>query len=161
MRLRGISTIEAANAYLPEFIAAHNYNFAVDRKNNIDMHRIDMPDKNTLDLIFSCQYTRTLSKQLEPSYDKKYFKIQITGNGYRLQNQKVTVCEDIDGRIFILSDGKELNFVKYEKQNCAPEIIDNKEIGKKVNTIVQRVKHAPTANHPWRQYKAVADRKSA
>ena len=161
MRLRGINTIDAANAYLPEFTAEHNHHFEVEPKNNIDMHRIDMPDKDTLDLIFSCQYTRTLSKQLEINYDKRSFKIQVSGNGYRLQNQKVTVCENINGQISILSDRKALNFIEYEKQNRAPEIIDSKGIEKKVNTIVQRIKHAPKANHPWKQYKAVADRKSA
>ena len=86
---------------------------------------------------------------------------QVSGNGYRLQNQKVAVCENINGKISILSDRKELNFVEHEKQNRAPEIIDSKGVEKKVNTIVQRIKHAPVANHPWRQYKAVADRKSA
>jgi len=161
MRLRGVNTIEDANAYIPEFIAAHNHRFEVEPKNNIDMHRTEMPDKATLDLIFSCQFTRTLSKQLEVNYDNRYFKIKVTGNGYRLQNKKVTICEDSNGKISILHAGKALNFVEHEKQKRAAEIIDSKGINKKVNTIVERVKHVPSANHPWRQYKAVADRKSA
>lgn len=161
MRLRGVSTIEAANAYLPEFMAAHNHRFEVVPKNNIDMHRADMPDKSTLDLIFSSQCTRTLSKQLELNYDSRCFKIQISGNGYRLQNKKVIVCEDDTGKISIIINGKVLNFIEHEKQKRAPEVIDSKGIEKKVNTIAKRVKHAPAANHPWRRYQAVADRKSA
>jgi len=161
MRLRGIDTIEAANAYLPEFMAAHNHRFEVEPKNNIDMHRVDIPNKDIMDLIFSYQSTRTLSKQLELNYDNRCFKIQVSNNGYRLQNKKVTICEDMNGKISILRDKKTLSFIEHEKQKRAPEVIDSKGIEKKVNAIAERIKHAPAANHPWRQYQAVTDRKSA
>ena len=39
LRLRGISTLEAANAYLPEFIAAYNERFAVVPRSSESAHR--------------------------------------------------------------------------------------------------------------------------
>jgi hypothetical protein len=39
MRLRGIDTIEAANAYTPEFIADFNTRFGKPSRNPKDMHR--------------------------------------------------------------------------------------------------------------------------
>ena len=51
MRLLGISDIEAANAYLPEFRQKHNTKFAVEPKSNNDAHVKLIGDEN-LDLIF-------------------------------------------------------------------------------------------------------------
>lgn len=160
MRLRNISTLADANAYLPEFISDHNKRFAVDPKNDLDAHRSAMPDANILNLIFSTQYERKLSKQLECSYKNRLFQIQEEGNGYRLQHQKVIVSTDMQGQINILFNGKRLAFKEFDKAQRAPEIIDAKKLEKKVDAVKTRVKQAPpSAGHPWRQYELNADKK--
>ena len=68
MRLCGISTIEAANAYLPEYIEKHNQRFAKEPACSVDAHRQGLPKDDVLHLIFSSQTTRKLSKNLELSY---------------------------------------------------------------------------------------------
>ena len=160
MRLRNISTIVEANAYLPAFIIDHNKRFAIAPKNDLDAHRSELPTANILNLIFSTQYERTLSKQLECSYEKRVFQIQGEGNGYRLQHKKIIVSTDMQGKINILCNGKTLAFKEFDKIQRTPEIIGSKGIEKKVDAIKVRVKQAPpSAGHPWRQYEQTADKK--
>jgi len=58
MRLLGINTIEAANAYLPTYIADHNKRFSVAAKSTVDAHRRELPEQKILDLILSHQEER-------------------------------------------------------------------------------------------------------
>jgi len=53
MRLRGISDIETANQFLPEFMADYNRRFAKPAKNDQDAHRKVLHDKREVELIFS------------------------------------------------------------------------------------------------------------
>ena len=160
MRLRGIETLEQANAYLPAFIADHNQRFAVEPRNNRDENRLELPDTETLDLIFSFQHERKLSKQLEVSYKNRVFQIQEVGHGYRLQHKNVTICENLQGEIQILSHGKKLNFKEHKKQQRAPEIVDSKGLEKKIDSLKERAKQAlPAASHPWRRYAVTEDKK--
>ena len=162
MRLRGIQTLEQANAYLPGFIADHNQRFAVEPRNNRDENRKELPDTETLDLIFSFQYERKLSKQLEVSYENRVFQVQEVGHGYRLRHKVVTICENMEGSIQILSGEKKLKFNEYKKQQRAPEIIDSKGLKKKIDLLKERAKKAPApVNHPWRRYAVTADKKLA
>lgn len=56
MRLRGISDIGGANAYLPEFMEDYNRRFAVTPANPTDVHRHAIPDEAALKLVFSQQH---------------------------------------------------------------------------------------------------------
>ena len=159
LRLRNISAIAEANAYLAEFICDHNQRFAIAPKNDLDAHRLVIPDDETLNVIFSIQEERTLSKQLECSYEKRQFQIQVEGNGYRLQHKKVIISTDMQGQITILLNGKSLAFNEFDKTQRAPEIIDAKALEKKINALCERVKRAPpSADHPWRQYELSRDK---
>ena len=68
LRLRGISSWEAGNAYLPEFMEdfpgltarTGNRRFAVSPRSQHDAHRLLLP-QDDLDQIFTWQETRTLS----------------------------------------------------------------------------------------------------
>jgi hypothetical protein len=59
LRLRGIATIDAANAFLPEFIAAFNRRFARPPQHPTAVWRRPPPD---LDLLLGCRYTRTVAR---------------------------------------------------------------------------------------------------
>jgi len=130
MRLRNISTIAEANAYLPEFILDHNTRFAVAPRNDLDAHRSEILEASIMNLIFSIQHERKLSKQLECSYEKRIFQIQGGGNGYRLQHKKIIVSTDMQGQINLLCNGKPLSFKEFDKAQRAPEIIDAKGLEK-------------------------------
>ena len=76
LRLLGINEIEAANAYLPTYLLEHNNRFAVEAHSKEDAHQKECPTNDVLDLIFSYQDDRTLSKNLELSYDNVIYQIQ-------------------------------------------------------------------------------------
>lgn len=59
LRVRGICTLAAANAFLPEFIATFNRRFGRPPQNPIPVWRRPPPD---LDLLLSCRYTRTVAR---------------------------------------------------------------------------------------------------
>lgn len=66
MRLKGISSIEAGNLYLEEYIEEHNRLFAVTANNPEDVHRPVTTED--LERAFCYKEERQLSKNLEISY---------------------------------------------------------------------------------------------
>jgi hypothetical protein len=152
MRLRGISTIEAANAYLPEFMMGWDKRFAVEPRSEVDVHRKDLPDSKTLNLIFSFQDDRKLSKNLEMSYDNIIYQIKTNKPGYGLRHATITVCKDLLGAITLVYKGHVLDYVCHKKQKRAPEIVGAKQLEGKLEQIK---KYIPGPDHPWRRYEKV------
>ena len=153
MRLLGISTIEAANAYLPTYMAAHNKRFSVAAKSTEDVHRMELPESKVLDLIFSYQEERKLTKNLEISYNNVIYQVKTKTKGYRLQHAKVTVCEDLNGVITILRQGKVLEHTRHDRAKKNADIVDAKQLDSKLDSVKNTAKkYIPPANHPWRHY---------
>lgn len=164
MRLLKINSIEAANFYLPEFIEQYNKKFAVEAKNSADAH-IKLVGNENLDLIFSFKENRTLSKNLELSYYNTIYQIKTKNSGYRLRHAKVTVYEDLEGKITIIYKGKKLNYSCYKKQQKTAQIVEAKALNNKIDSIEKKryvLPYKPVANHPWRQqYKVTPEPLSA
>jgi hypothetical protein len=99
LRLRNISDIEAANAFMPTFMADYNRRFAVVPSSAVNAHREALPTEEVMDFIFSFQETRRLSKNLELSYLNEIFQVNSTTPGYTLRGATVTVCQARDGSI--------------------------------------------------------------
>jgi transposase len=153
MRLRGISDIEAANAYLPTYMKAHNKCFAVEPKSDENAHRKELPTDEEMNLIFSYQDDRTLSKNLELSYENMIYQIKTNTKGYRLRHSIVTVCKDLNDVITLVCHRKILDYTCHSRAKRNAAIIDSKQIGAKVDSIRNNVKgHIPPANHPWRHF---------
>ena len=70
MRLRGINSLEAGNAYLPEFMG---------RLKPEDAHRAVLRDAAELDLIFCEHHRRKLTKNLTIRFECR--ECQVTGRG--------------------------------------------------------------------------------
>lgn len=149
MRLRKIDTMEEANNYALEFIEFWNKRFAVEPKSLVDAHRPNLLDSNKLDLIFSYQDKRILSKNLECSFDKTIYQIKTELKGYRLRHAKVTICKDTVGSVKIIYKGKILDYTCYKKQRHSGEIVNTKQLEKKILTAIKR--NTPSKKHPWRK----------
>jgi hypothetical protein len=153
LRLRKINTIEEANAYLPEFIQDYNRRFAVEAKSAIDVHRKNLPDNKMLNLIFSFQHVRKLSKNLETTYNNVIYQVKPKGIGYGLRHAAIKVCEDLFSVVTLLHKGSELAYVRQEKQRRSPEIIAAKQLDKKLEQVKKQMKkYVPGKDHPWRYY---------
>lgn len=153
MRLLGISDIETANAYLPTYMKEHNKRFAVESKSSENAHRKELPTDKEMNLIFSYQDARTLSKNLEFSYENMIYQIKTNTKGYRLRHSIVTVCKDLNDVITLVCHGKILDYTCHNRAKRNAAIIDSKQIGAKVDSIRNNVQgHIPPANHPWRHF---------
>ena len=150
LRLRNISDMETANAFLPTFMEDHNQRFAVEATNPTDAHRKALPEEQVLDLIFSHQSVRTISKNLEVSYHNRLYQIKTASKGYGLRHAKLTVCEASDGKVTLIYKHKTLDFDIFDKENRPSKIITSKEVNAKVDG--RSKGHQPKADHPWKRY---------
>jgi len=150
LRLAGINNIEDGNVFLPGYCKEHNRRFAVEPKSTVDVHRKEIPEKGILDLLFSFQEDRKISKNLEVSYRNMIYQIKTETRGYRLQQGTIKVCEDLTGVISLLYHGKKLDYTVINKsEKRRPEIVDAKQLSSKLETVKRTI---PKANHPWRHY---------
>ena len=151
LRLAGISDIESANKFLPGFTEKYNQKFSVEPKDPNDAHRQLQLSDAELNLIFSFQSMRRVSKNLELSYKNIVYQIQVVGQGYTLRHAKIRVCEDLTGTISLLYNNKKLDYKCYQKQKKVTEAVDSKTINQRVNEVIRK-QHKPSVNHPWRRY---------
>jgi transposase len=148
LRLREISTIEQANAFMADYRQDFNRRFAVQARSNHDAHRPLLFSDAELDLIFTLQQPRTLSKNLTLQYKRVIYQIQTARPSYALRQAQVTVCENAQGEITILYKGKSLNFSIFLKQQHQAQVLSSKELDPHLN----KKSHKPAPDHPWRQY---------
>lgn len=128
MRLRKISTIEEANAFLPSFIEQYNQQFSVAPENAEDAHRPLYHSPDSLRRVLSIHTERKLSKNLEFSLNRDIYQIITPGKGYRLRHKTITICEHIDGSKEVWDGESSLEFRMLERKLQTPAVIDTKEI---------------------------------
>ncbi len=135
MRLRGISSMEAGNVYVEEFMQAFNRKFSVVPKSPVNMHR-ELLSTHNLDDILCEKHTRMLSKQLSISYENTIYQIQTDRPTYAMRYAPVTVQKDIQGSIRIVYKGQSLSYAIVKQQPKA-EIVDSKHLNAAVDRISQ------------------------
>lgn len=155
LRLRGISDRDAANAFLPEFMADYNGRFAVAPQNPTDAHRPLLHSPEEIKLILSLHDTRTLSKNLCFQFKNREYQIQGQGKGYRLRGARVTLCVAFDGAVTVLYKGQTLSFrILAEGEQPIP-LDDEKSVHHGVEQAKQRQAarpaYKPAPDHPWRR----------
>jgi transposase len=139
LRLEGISSIEAANAFMPRFIEDYNARFAKEPRDPHDAHRALRPDED-LDLIFCWRELRKVTKALTLHYERKLYLLADTATNRRLIGKYIEVFQFPDGRVEIRVAGVSLPYSLYEKLGTIDQgaIVDNKRLGH-VLQIVQMV----------------------
>ena len=123
-----------------------NQRFAVVPADPRDAHR-PLRSTDDLDVIFTRQDTRTLSKNLTLQYNKVVYQIQTARPGYALRNARVTVYEQADGEIAIRYKGRLLEHTVFKRQQRQAELVSSKSLNNKL-----RKPTRPAADHPWRTY---------
>ncbi|HWU40570.1 MAG TPA: ISNCY family transposase, partial [Candidatus Acidoferrum sp.] len=141
LRLRGISDIPTANAFLPVFREDFNRRFAVAPRSTHDAHRPLLPGDD-LDRILSHQETRTLSKNLTVQFQRVIYQIHSDRPDYALRNAQVTCCETVQGQITIFYKNQSLPYTIYRKPPRQAAVVESKSLDH----------HLPAPNHPWRRY---------
>jgi hypothetical protein len=150
LRLAGISTIAAANAWLPGFIAGHNGRFGRDPANGKDLHR-PLSAEDDLDEVLAWREERTVTQNLTLHYDRMMLMLDPTPLTRGLVRKKVEVVNYPDGRFAVQFEGTELGFQMFDKiQTVQPgAIVDNKRL----SAVLEQVK-AQQAAYPAHQQRS-------
>jgi hypothetical protein len=98
LRLTGISTIEAANAFLPAFVQTHNARFAKPPARDRDLHR-PMAGMNDLDDILCWREKRSVSRQL--MVNRMKFMLRPDKISAAVAGKLVDIYDFPDGRLEI------------------------------------------------------------
>ncbi|UDM48898.1 ISNCY family transposase [Cupriavidus sp. MP-37] len=130
LRLRGISSLAAANAFAPHFIADFNARFAKVPRRDFDAHRRLRGDED-LERIFSWREWRKVSRSLTLQYDKLLYLLEDRPEHRRLVHRYLEVAEYPDGRIELWADGTSLPYTTYDRlsQIDRGAIVEHKRLG--------------------------------
>ena len=137
LRLARISTIEAANRFVEEWLPIYNRRFAVQPAQAADLHR-PRPAGCDLDRILCLKTTRCLRKDFTIAHQGGLYQIHDT-----VRAPHVLVEERIDGTMRITYHGRTLGF-----HAIASRPMKAAEAKK-----VHRPRHpvTPRPDHPWRK----------
>ena len=122
LRLVGISTVEAANAWLPGFVEDYNERFGRAPANAKDLHR-PLTEADDLDEILAWREERTVTRNLTLRYDRMMLLLDPTPFARELAGKKVEVVNYPDGRFAVRHEGVALPFRVFDKIRGAPGAI--------------------------------------
>lgn len=141
MRLCGIDTVAAGNAFLPAFIDDYNARFAKAPFDDRDIHR-PLAGHDDLDDSFAWKEERSVSVNLTLQYDQVLFILEPTGIARSLARKRVTVIDYPDGRLAIRHDGIDLPYRTFDKRPQVNQaaIVENKRLGPVLAYIAEKQK---------------------
>jgi transposase len=139
MRLRGIRTLEEANAFLEEYFPIYNGRFCMSPKEKDDLHR-PLGRRLDLDAILCIQTERTLRNDFTVAHHRKLYQVED-----KVNTSKVMVQDRMDGSIRITNKNRSLRFRE----------ITERPITEKSSLPVVRMRKSTTVptSHPWRGFK--------
>jgi Winged helix-turn helix len=145
LRLASIATVEAANAFLPAFVAGYNGRFAKPAHRPEDLHR-PAPDAADLDEIMAVREERSVSASLTLRYDKMLILLEPNEVTRPLARKRVTVVNYPDGRFAIRHRGLDLPFRVFDKLRKVDQgaIIENGRLG----AVLARIRERQAAYEP-------------
>jgi transposase len=155
LRLRGISTVAEANAYLPEFIAAYNDRFAVSPRCAQAAHR-PLAKGEHLERVLALCERRTLSKNLTLSYNNVIYQIKTKRAAYTMRKAHVEVREQSTGVITIEYKQRPLEYTVYQEQEQhQAKVVEAKLLQPTASRVaaLPKQKQGPVPlTHPWRTF---------
>jgi hypothetical protein len=142
MRLANVCTLDEANKFLKNYyLLKHNRKFSVRPAKKANSH-IVLGKKVQLNRIIAIKTLRTVKNDYTIQYEKNLYQLETKKP---LKRRKVTVIEDLKGRIFV--DYKEAP-IKCRKIKMKTVIVKEKS-----EKIVRKHKvgraYKPAKNHPW------------
>ena len=157
LRLAGISTIAAANEWLPGFMVDYNERFARSPANAKDLHR-KLTASDDLDELLAWREARTVTRNLTLHYDRMMILLEPTPVTLGLMRKQVEVVNYPDGRFAVQFEGVSLPFRVFDKiQTVEPgAIVENKRLGAALAMVkAHQETYAPNQRrrHPARQHR--------
>lgn len=137
MQLRGISTMEEANEYLPEYIEKHNERFSVTAKKEKDFHTPVSADMK-LERLFCMKAEKRIMRDNTVYYDKTYYQIKS-----KITCSTVMVEKTLKGEIHITKGGEDLRFERLPTKPERTRLIQKPRLAARRATV-------PSLDHPWK-----------
>jgi hypothetical protein len=136
LRLRGISSMNAGNAFLPEFSLDYNRRFARPPRSAHNAHRPLRADED-LARIFTWKEERTLSGNLTVHYKRGTYLIERSPENIALARKQVVVREWEDGRVEIHAGGRTLPYSLFDQNPVVSQgaVVENKRLGAVLSVI--------------------------
>ena len=157
LRLRAISDIAEANAFLPEFATDFNTRFAVAPRAPTDAHRPLLADEDLARTLVHVE-RRTLSKNLTLSYNKRIYQIETPRAPKTPPGAQREVREARDGLVTVEYQRQPLVCHLYREQEQAQgRVLTAKliAVSHPAPTATRQVRqpYHPSPQHPWRRDK--------
>ena len=127
LRLRGISSLDAANTFVPSFMQDFNARFAKPPRSSHDAHRPLAPGEDLHDVL-SLQEQRKVSSDLVVHYKRRRYLIQPSEESRAAAGKKCPVYEWIDGTVELRYEGRSFPYACFGKDWVAPQtpVVPNK-----------------------------------
>ncbi|MCM7512097.1 ISNCY family transposase [Enterobacter hormaechei] len=136
LRLRGISSVDAANHFADEFMTDYNRRFAKAPRHDFDVHR-PLENDDDLAAFFTWREQRRVSKSLTVQYDKVLYLIEDNELSRRSIGKYIEVWHYPDGRKELRLNGVVLPYSTYDRLQEIDQgaIVDNKRLGRTLEFI--------------------------
>lgn len=148
LRLAGITTIEAANEFLKEYIPKFNAKFAVVPQRRADLHKkLNNQTREKLPQIFSIQNERKINNDYTVMFKNKFYQLNDIQPTTVYKKDTVVIEEHLNGTIEINLKGHYLNYRELPER-------PKKEINIKLPALTRSkpTNWKPPIDHPWRKY---------
>lgn len=146
LRLRSISTSEAGNAFLDQFMADFNQRFAMEPLLSKDLHR-PVADHECLEDTLTWQEDRTVTNELTIQYDSVIYLLEPSKAAIELRRAKVRIYDYPDGTIDIRHEGLSLAYRVFDKVRKVKQadIVSNKRL----STVLKLIKERQSEDPPF------------
>ncbi|WP_323062224.1 ISNCY family transposase [Klebsiella variicola] len=169
LRLRGISSVDAANDFADEFMTDYNRRFGKAPRHDFDIHR-PLETHDDLTAFLTWREPRRVSKSLTVQYDKVLYLIEDNELSRRAIGKYIEVWHYPDGRKELRLNGVVLPYSTYDRLQEIDQgaIVDNKRLGRTLEFIklVQdkrdnnRSQALPAGDGPSRRRRKPTEKKS-
>jgi transposase len=136
MRLRNICSMEAANEFLPTFIAFWNERFAIPPRVETSAHRPWAATPEVLDDTLARRQDRVLSKALTFSSEGTKYCVKTSGPGTALRGATVTLHHSLGGGMTVHYKGRILSVTAYGTCPIPDPAEDEKTIDARIDRLV-------------------------
>jgi hypothetical protein len=144
LRRERISDLDQANEFLEKkFLPQFNRRFSRPPAKPSNLH-CRLPRDVDLNLILSFQEQRQVQNDWTIRWQNRWFQLTSANQKLGLVGKRITICQQLDGRIRLRYGKRELPFVEIVAQPMKPSDLPTKEIHSSQG---QR----PPADHPWRK----------
>lgn len=138
LRLRNISTIAEANAYLPEFMEDYNKRFGKIPISSIDAHR-SLAGSDSLEETLCFKEERTVTQNLTIQYDRVLYLIEDTPSNRALRRKKIMLHEYPDGTISLNHEGRRLNFTQMYDRVKEPTLQGRTVPNERISSVLEMI----------------------